>query len=90
MKAHIVIAHPEPQSYNAHLAATARASLQALGWSVTVSDLNAMNFDPCERHTHYTPPLNRARFDVQAEQLHASQHATLPPDVAAQIARLSH
>jgi NAD(P)H dehydrogenase (quinone) len=48
MRAHIVRAHPEPGSYNAHLAPTARRALQRRGWSVTVSDLHRMGFDPCE------------------------------------------
>ena len=74
-----VCAHPEPSSYNAHLAATARAALGAQGWAVTVSDLHAMGFDPCERAAHYPDPLDPARFDVQAEQRHASQNQTLPP-----------
>ncbi|NOU08192.1 MAG: hypothetical protein HOO99_18615 [Hyphomicrobiaceae bacterium] len=46
----MVVAHPEPQSYNAHLARIGRETLQAHGWSVTVSDLYQMNFDPCGRH----------------------------------------
>ena len=88
MKAHIVLAHPEPKSYNAHLAASGRGALEALGWSVTVSDLYQMNFDPCERGSHYAPALEPARFDVQSEQRHASEQQTLPADVAAEIARL--
>ena len=50
--AHIVLAHPEPRSYNAHLAGLAFETLAAQGWSVTVSDLYAMGFDPCERAEH--------------------------------------
>ena len=88
MRAHIVVAHPEPQSYNAHLATTARAALERQGWSVTVSDLYAMNFDPLERAQHYAPPLEPARFDVQAEQRHASANTRVPAEVAAEIAQL--
>ena len=32
MQAHIVLAHPERQSFNGHLAAVARRSLEAQGW----------------------------------------------------------
>ncbi len=53
MHAHIVLAHPEPQSYNAHLASTARNALEAQGWSVSISDLYQLDFDPCERASHY-------------------------------------
>src|SRR5882724_6916165 len=53
MHAHIVLAHPESQSFNAHLARVARRSLEAQGWTVTLSDLYAMGFDPSERAEHY-------------------------------------
>jgi NAD(P)H dehydrogenase (quinone) len=88
MRAHIVCAHPEPRSYNAHLAATGRRALERHGWSVTVADLYRMGFDPCERAGHYTDRVDPARLDVQSEQRHASQLGTLPPEVAAEIARL--
>jgi NAD(P)H dehydrogenase (quinone) len=88
MHAHIVLAHPEPQSYNAHLARTACEALEATGWTTTLSDLYAMSFDPCERASHYAAPLDPARFDVQAEQRHASAVGTLPAVVAAEIDHL--
>ena len=88
MHAHIVCAHPEPRSYNAHLAATAGKALEERGWSVTLSDLYQMGFDPCERPGHYAERVDHSRFDVQAEQRHASQHHALPVDVAAEIQRL--
>jgi NAD(P)H dehydrogenase (quinone) len=88
MRAHIVCAHPEPQSYNAHLAETARRALHERGWQVSVSDLYQMGFDPCERAAHYAAPLDSARFDVQSEQRHASQNGKIPADVAAEIALL--
>ena len=68
MQAHIVLAHPEPHSFNAHLAAVARKSLEARGWGVSFSDLYAMGFDPCERAEHYAGRRQPDRFDVQAEQ----------------------
>jgi len=88
MHAHIVLAHPEPQSYNAHLARTARGALEQDGWSVTLSDLYAMGFDPCERPEHFSPRHNPERFDVQAEQRFASDGGALPAPVAAEIAAL--
>ena len=88
MQAHIVLAHPEAQSFNANLARVAAETLQSQGWSVTLSDLYAMGFDPCERGDHYTPRKNDARFDAQAEQHHASATSAIPSAVAAEIARL--
>jgi NAD(P)H dehydrogenase (quinone) len=88
VQAHIVLAHPEPRSYNAHLAETARRTLERTGWTTTVSDLYQMAFDPCERASHYPAPLDATRFDVQAEQRHASAEGTLPAEVAGEIERL--
>ncbi|HKF72023.1 MAG TPA: NAD(P)H-dependent oxidoreductase [Stellaceae bacterium] len=88
MHAHIVLAHPEPKSFNAHLAEVARGALEKDGWSVTASDLYAMGFDPCERAEHFSPRQNPERFDVQAEQRFASDRGALPAPVAAEIAAL--
>ncbi len=77
MHAHFVLAHPEPQSFNAHLARSGATALEAAGWTVSVSDLYAMGFDPCERP---------ARFDVQFEQRHASENGSLPKAVTAELA----
>ena len=89
MRAHIVLAHPEAKSYNAHLASLGRETLESRGWSVTVSDLYASRFDPCERADHYTERLDASRFDVQSEQRHASSLGRVPPIVADEIARLA-
>lgn len=53
MHAHIVLAHPEKTSFNAHLAEVSRQSLNASGWQTSISDLYAMDFDPREGPQHY-------------------------------------
>lgn len=47
-----------------------------------------MGFDPCERAEHYAGRQQPDRFDVQAEQRHASEHGAIPDAVAAEIERL--
>ena len=89
MRAHIVLAHPERNSFNASLTEIASETLRARGWSVTVNDLYASGFDPCERFSHYADPLNGARFDVQSEQRHASIEGTIPSEVEEEIANLA-
>jgi NAD(P)H dehydrogenase (quinone) len=86
MHAHFVLAHPEPRSFNAHLARRGAAALEAAGWTVSLSDLYAMGFDPCERAEHFASRLGPERFDVQAEQRHASDNGTLPTAVTAELA----
>lgn len=88
MHAHFVLAHPEPNSFNGHLVQQGSSALREAGWTVSVSDLYGMGFDPCERAAHFTAPLDAARFDVQAEQRHASANGTLPAVVREELARL--
>ena len=85
MHAHIVLAHPEPKSFNAHLSQVACQTLEAQGWEVSASNLYDMGFDPCERPEHYVSRQKPGRFDVQAEQHHASGHGTIPDGIAAEI-----
>lgn len=89
MKAHIVLAHPEPKSFNSHLAEVAKQTLMGRGWSVTKSDLYAMGFDPCEKAAHYAHPNDSSRFDTQSEQRHASANQTIPADVSSEIDRMA-
>ena len=86
MHAHFVLAHPEPQSFNAHLARSGSAALEAEGWTVSLSDLYAMGFDPCERPEHFRNRADPARFDAQAEQRHATDDGTLPKAVTEELA----
>jgi NAD(P)H dehydrogenase (quinone) len=88
MHAHIVLAHPEPQSFNAHLADVTRRSLEGQGWSVSIADLYAMGFDPCEKAEHYRDRQDSRRFDAQAEQRNASARGTIPPFIGEEIGRL--
>jgi NAD(P)H dehydrogenase (quinone) len=86
MHAHFVLAHPEPQSFNAHLVRSGSAALEAEGWTVSVSDLYSMGFDPCERPEYFNDRAVPARFDVQAEQRHATDAGTLPKVVTSELA----
>ena len=61
-----------------HLVRSGSAALEAEGWAVSVSDLYAMGFDPCERPEHYSDRAAAARFDAQVEQRHASENGDLP------------
>ena len=88
MHAHVVLAHPEARSFNAHLALVAQRALEAQGWSISLSDLYGMAFDPCERAEHYTERQKPDRFDVQAEQRHASDRSSIPAVVADEIDQL--
>lgn len=85
MRAHIVLAHPEPASFNGNLARLARATLEGQGWEVSLTDLYASGFDPAERGAHYQDRADPARFVPQDEQRRATQTGTIPPEVMAEI-----
>jgi len=88
MRAHFVLAHPEPRSFNAHLVEAGIETLTSLGWTTSVSDLYAMGFDPCERVEHYGGRPGGERFDVQAAQRRASDERALPRAIVDEIANL--
>ena len=92
MPAHFVLAHPEPQSFNAHLVRAGVEALTAGGWTTTISGLYAQGFDPCERPELFGAREDEARFDVQAEprhagQRHAAQTETPPAQMVEELAR---
>ncbi|WP_299193015.1 NAD(P)H-dependent oxidoreductase [uncultured Litoreibacter sp.] len=88
MHAHIVFCHPESGSFTGALKDVAIQKLQALGHSVSVSDLHAEGFDPVERAEHYALRKEPDWFSAMIEQRHASNTDTLPGDVLREIERL--
>ena len=53
MRAHIVLAHPEPRSFNGHLARVAADTLSARGWGVI-----DLVMSPPMRVRSSTPPIS--------------------------------
>ena len=84
----VVLAHPEPKSFNGHLAAVAREVLSGRGHHVRISDLYRSGFDPCEGPRHFPAPENADRFDAQREQRHSWDRNATPADVQAEVDRL--
>ncbi|ARZ75035.1 NADH-ubiquinone oxidoreductase [Stenotrophomonas sp. WZN-1] len=81
MRALILLAHPEPRSFNAHLAAQAAKQLRHDALQVDVVDLYAEGFDPLEATYHHPQRLQRERFDAQREQRHSAEQGQLPAEV---------
>ncbi|HEY9548741.1 MAG TPA: NAD(P)H-dependent oxidoreductase, partial [Kiloniellaceae bacterium] len=86
MHAHFVLAHPEPRSFNAAMVRAGAAALEAAGWSTSVSDLYGLGFDPREAPQFFEARADPERFDVQAEQRHASGTGSLPKAVTDELA----
>lgn len=73
MRALILLAHPEPRSFNAHLAAQAAQQLRHDGLPVQMINLHANGFDPLEAPHHPPRRLLPDRFDAQREQRHSAE-----------------
>ena len=82
MKAHIVLAHPESNSFNGELSRISKSNLQTAGWEVTYCDLYTNGFDPCEGPGHYLERSNTEQFHAQTEQRFNAENETTPHDVA--------
>ncbi len=85
MNAHVLLAHPERNSFNGLLADTTRSSLEGAGWGVTFADLYGMGFNPVESPEHYPSRADSERFHAQTEQRFNADEGTTPADVAEQI-----
>lgn len=88
MNALIVLAHPEPDSFNAHLACLAADTLRLTGHIVEISDLYAQDFDPREGPERYPLLQDQHFFDSQAQQRFSSNNDSLPEDVSAEVEKI--
>lgn len=79
----VILAHPEPASFNGAWARASCDAARALGHDVMFADLYASGFDPAERPGHYaTPPRP---FDP----LKAQEAGPIPADVAPLLDQLT-
>lgn len=84
----IVLAHPEPASFNGAWADATAAACKALGQKVLRSNLVEMGFDPVERAHHYPSAISGTPFDALKAQEAATAQNQLPADVASEIEKL--
>jgi NAD(P)H dehydrogenase (quinone) len=88
MRTLVVLAHPEPRSFNAALCAVAVGTLRELGHEVEVSDLYRMRFAPVVDRGDFTTVRDPERMNVSLEQRHAAANGGLAPDVLAELEKL--
>lgn len=84
----IVLAHPEPRSFNGAWANATRRACEALCDTVLISDLVAMTFQPVERAINYPHRLSSTCFDALKAQEEAANLKLLPDDVRMEIDKL--
>lgn len=85
----IVVAHPEPKSFNHAMAYGAAEALRAAGHKVTISDLTLEGFrcdiSPDDVTTRRDPDL----FHIQSEQANAARNGTYSADIMREQARVA-
>lgn len=85
----IVFAHPENNSFNGALRDVAIETLGAIGYSVEVSDLYAINFNATAGSADFTGTRSdSARLSIAREQTLAMENGTIAPDIAAEQAKI--
>jgi len=84
-RAHIVYAHPEPNSFVAAMRDTTRSALEQTGWQTSLTDLQANNFTAVASASDFGA---RARADYlvySLEQRHGWQHQSIDPEIASEV-----
>lgn len=87
----IVLAHPEPRSFNGSWAQASAKASEANGHTLLFSDLVSMGFDPVEKRSHYdleTENDGNEPFDSLRMQDRAANMNCLPVEVAAEIQKI--
>ena len=88
MKAFVVLAHPEHQSFNGAMFRTAVDTLSAEGHEVKASDLYAMQFDPASGRNNFMSMKDPDYFKQQIEELHASESYGFAEEIEREIQKI--
>ena len=88
MNALIVLAHPEPRSFNGAMADAAVQALRAAGHTVATSDLYPMGFDPVSSRRNFTGVKDPDYLKLQIEELHANEIGGFASDIETEITKL--
>lgn len=84
-RAHIVYAHPEPNSFVASMRDMTKEALEKDCWQTSVTDLQAINFDAVASADDFGTRSREDYLVYPLEQRHAWQNKTLDPQIAAEV-----
>ena len=90
MKALIVHAHENPDSFCSAIASHTDEVLTQLGIQVTISDLYKMNFDPVGSKKDFTSLSDAPYYKYPLEQWNASQNDLFNNELKQEIEKLNH
>lgn len=84
-RAHIVYAHPEPNSFVAAMRDTTKEALESQGWQTSVTDLRAIDFEPVASASDFGTRSRPDHLVYPLEQRHGYENKTLAPDILAEV-----
>jgi NAD(P)H dehydrogenase (quinone) len=88
MNIFLVLAHPEPRSFNGALFDQAQKLLGGIGHEIKTSELYAMQFNPVSGRNNFTSVKDPAYFKQQAEEQFAVEVDGFAPDVEQELEKL--
>lgn len=88
MKAFIILAHPEPLSFNGAMFNAAIDVLQSSGHEVKVSDLYGMKFNPVSDRNNFISVKDSGCLKLQVEEMHASEINGFAKDIETEMQKL--
>jgi NAD(P)H dehydrogenase (quinone) len=88
MRVFLVLAHPEPKSFNGALFREAYQLFTKQGHSVQISDLYSMRFDPVSDRRNFTSTKDPDFFKPQIEEMHATEVGGFAPDLETELQKV--
>lgn len=88
MNIFLVLAHPEPRSFNGAMFQHAKKLLIATGHEIRISELYAMKFDPVSDRHNFTSVKDPDYFKPQVEETFATEINGFAPDVEQELEKL--
>lgn len=84
----IVLAHPEPKSFNGALYQMAIATLEKAGHNVQTSDLYRMNFHAVSDRSNFTTAKDASFLKLGLEEIYATEHHGFATDILTEQEKL--
>jgi NAD(P)H dehydrogenase (quinone) len=88
MKVLVVLAHPEPLSFNGAMFRTAVEKLMMEGHEVETSDLYQMDFDAVSGRHNFTTVKDPNYFKQQMEEMYATESDGFADDIETEIEKI--
>ena len=88
MNIFLVLAHPEPQSFNGAMFRHAQTVLGQAGHEIKTSELYAMKFNPVSGRHNFTSVKDPHYFKPQTEEVFATEIGGFAPDLEQELEKL--